>query len=83
MKSLLDSSSSGTLEDVNSEVGDGKSPERVESTRESSSGSVNQNSVHVSNVNNNNNFAVVFSKVHEGNSSWLDKLFVDLKSRSS
>ncbi len=77
---LLESASSSALEDSwNNEGGKSESLEWVEDSGEASGGAINQNSAGVSDINNHDNFAEVFSEVDICNSAGLDKLLEHLK----
>ena len=77
---LLNSASSSALENsLDLETGEGESLKWVEHTWEASSWTVNEDSVGVGNVNNNNNFAQVFSEVYVSNSAWLNEVLEHLQ----
>lgn len=76
---LLNSSGSSTSENsLNFESSESESLEWVEHTGETSGGSIDEDSVGVGNVNNNNNFAQVFSEVYVSNSAWFNEVLENL-----
>lgn len=77
---LLEGTGSGSLEDTwDSESGEGESLEWVEDAGECGGGAIDQDSGSIGNVNNNNNFAEVFSEVYVSNSAWLDEVLEHLR----
>lgn len=77
---LLDGAGSGALEEtLDLELGKSKSLEGVENAGEASGGAIDKDSSGVGDVNNNNNFAQVFSKVHVSNSAWLNEVLENLQ----
>ena len=75
---LLDGAGSCALEDLDLDGGESESLKGVQGAGEASGGSVNEHSTAVCNIDNHANLAKVFSKVHVGNSTWLDEVLEHL-----
>jgi hypothetical protein len=77
---LLDSASASTLEDtLDLEGSEGESSNGVLDTGEGGSGSIDENSAAVNDINNHANLAKVLSEVHVSNATRLDEVLEHLK----